>query len=254
METSLYESVRLSTELRLALEELHETSRRGWKSSQFYAVDRRRADQYFVELEKWEKKIREYLQSLRAQDEYVTYVDICGRAKATSLGAQENYSFSLQPISPYETPARVAGSNTEDPRFRGDIFSARDFNRFLAMIRRNGSAPAFVTFEPFAGLHNYIPFGGAGHPRLNKKVAFQILERNLRRLIGVIRPGGYLFLGPPFQFGSDMGDFLREKPQSEYGSSLYVKELCRKLKCSVEIKATINGPRWLIRKREVRKN
>jgi hypothetical protein len=251
MNASTEESVPLRTELREAVSELKGISKRAWSDNHFYRVDRTNASEYFGVLPKWKELLRKYFRELHEQGVPVTYVDICGRATADSLGADENYSFSLQPIASFLRP----GSNREETRVRGDLFNTRDFNAFLQLIRRNGDQPAFVSFEPIVGLQEFTPHKrSTTRPHLNEEVTNQILVRHLTRVVSILRPGGYIYLGPPFQLTRDLGAFFRGAPQSEYRESLQVKELCKKLHCTVKVGATIAGPHWLIRKRSPRRN
>jgi hypothetical protein len=243
-------SVPLRTELRQALEEIKGKSKRAWNGDHFYRVDRRDAYDYFGVLPKWREIIRKYLYELREQGEHVAYADICGRTTAASLGADINYSFSLQPFM----SRKVLGSNREETRVQGDLFSTRDFNSFIRLIRRNEDQLAFVAFEPIVGLESFTPNKrSTTRPRLNEEVTYQILERHLAKVVSILRPGGYIYLGPPFQLTRDLAAFFRGAPQSEYRESLQVKAICKKLKCSVKVGATIGGPHWLIQKKEIKK-
>ena len=247
MSTQTDLSVHTRADIREALLEIRRITGKKSEGDEYYRLDRDDASSYFRGYPKWERKIGDYLRSLHESE--AVYVDICGRAQGSYLGAREHYSFSLQPLYSWQR----RDSNREEQRFCGDIFSTRDFNAFLSLLKRNGDAPALVTFEPIAGLENYIPHKGSKtRAALNSEVTFQLLEHALRRLVAVMRPGGYILLGPPFHFGTNLGDFLQKVPQEKYQSTLYVKALCRKFKCSVEVGSSINGPRWLIRKREAK--
>ena len=217
-----------------------------------YRVDRFYMD-YMSLQPKWERKVKRYIAELRQAKERVVYADICGRTTAAQWGVDLSYCFSLQASKiirmrhPYE-----------DILVDGDIFNMRDFYSFLALMRDKGDNPAFVTFYPMAGLQRYTPHDSerAIKTRLHPRVTWQRLENNLRRLLNVMRPGGYIYIDRPFQFaGDDLGDWLR-RPRVElkdYTSVKWMKAFCKGKQCSLEFDRDICGTKFLIRKWNVRK-
>jgi hypothetical protein len=215
----------------------------------YWGKDRNSAGEYLEAFPDWEKKIRRYLHSLREQGERVVYVDVCGRTTARSLGADRHYSFSLQ------SPDWHFLKSEDDVRIQGDIFRARDFYSFVNLLHENGDHPAFVTFEPVAGLQKFTPPGqnAKGLP-FQAEVTYQRLENNLARMLRVLRPGGFIFLERPFQFDRfGMRDFILGKPVEQYELSLWMSVFCKKYKCKLEMGRSIHGPRYLICKRAPKK-
>lgn len=232
----------LYAETRAALRYTRTITERALPTEGYYGCDRLYAQIYLQDFPKWKRKVFGYLRDLAGQGESVVYADVCGRATGVDLGASRNYSFSLQPTDYHFSPCKG------ETRMQGDIFSMKDFYSFVGLLRRNGDYPAFVTFEPVAGLQNYSPCGKEQDPFLRFEVSYQRLENNLCQMIGVLKEGGFLFLGPPFQFMNSV-DFWRGLPQEEYPFSRWVKALCKELRCSVEIGPSyFAGPRFLIRK------
>ncbi len=210
------------------------------KAGEHYRLDRGQGGQYMTGHKKMEEKVYGFLRTLRAQNEPVVYVDICGRAKLE--GADINYSFSLQ--ENYWTFDQVP------ERFVGDIFSAKDFYGFLQMIRSSGFQPSFVTCEPVAGLNDYTPFWNADCKKLAhyEAILYQRLENNLRETVKLLRPGGFIFL-TRILGGEGLGEFLAGVPQEGRQESLFMKSLCQSMRCSLDIESTVCGPAFLIRKR-----
>jgi hypothetical protein len=208
------------------------------RDGEHYRLDRSHATAYMTTHGKMEKKVYDFLRSLRNSKETIVYVDVCGRAK---LGfADVNYSFSLQE-NQWEidrTPERVVG----------DLFSAKDFYGFLRTIRSNGHRPSFVTCEPVAGLNDYTlwcnkKLGMEGY----EEVLHQRLENNLRAMITLLRPGGFIYLTRVLQ-GQSMREFFAGVPQEKYKESLFLKSVCKTMRCSVDIEPTVCGPAFLVRK------
>jgi hypothetical protein len=127
----------------------------------------------------------------------------------------------------------------------------RDFNSFVALLRRKRVRPAFVTFEPVAGLQSYTPRpqGPDVPTSLHKQVCYGRLLNNLRRIIRIMRPGGYVFLGKPFALDDlTLGDQLASKPLKEYEAFKILKAFCDKERCTLHVESLL-GIRFLIRKR-----
>ena len=211
----------------------------------YYRVDRHQAGQYLGGLPKWQKRMRVYFNELRTQGVRTVYADICGRARGMDLGAEHSYTFSLQPVSKFYTKV------PNETFIEGDVFNARDFYSFINLIRSRGDLLAFATFEPIVGLQSYIPFESKEHRKslLHSDVTCQRLANNLKKLIEVVRPGGYIFLDKPFQFGEYDGleEFFSGIPREQNKLSLWLKKFCRENRCSIEMDSII-GLRYLIRK------
>ncbi|MDO8729275.1 MAG: hypothetical protein Q7K26_05340 [bacterium] len=241
MDTYIQGSVCNSTKVREAILYNRSRTQDVLKNSQYYRLDRSRASDYlWCDDGAWKTAIQTFFQSLRQHGERVVYVDVCGRANASSLGADRNYSFSLQPTDYHFLRCK------ENLCVQGDIFNARDFYSFVNLLRKNKDYPAFVTFVPVAGLQRYTPWHKA--ECLHAEVIYQRLENNLRKMLEVVRPGGFIFVGRAFQF-TELGDFFRRKPLEKYESSLWIRDFCRKNKCTVKICDPMFGPSFLIRKR-----
>lgn len=213
------------------------TARRA--DDQYYRVDRRNAAEYLWDRDDWKKLISEFFSQLGGKGHDIVFVDVCGRASARSMGATHNYSFSLQKVGTFD-------DNEDGSQVRGDIFNSRDFYSFVNLLRERGHFPAWVTCEPIVGLQSYAPY--TKHGLLREQVVFQRLENNLRRMIEVVLPGGFIFLECPFQ-GMNLGDFIQKKSLEEYDSTLWLKDFCSRNKCSLRVKDSIVGPRFLLRKR-----
>lgn len=239
--------VHTRTEVRNALNDISGITTRDASGANYYQLDRLDAAKYLWGMPEWKSAISEFFQGLLRLGEKVVYVDICGRSNAASLGADKNYSFSLQPTDHHGF--RCGG----EVRVQGDIFSAKDFYSFVNLLRRNGDHPALVTFEPVAGLQSHAPRLLDNPPTLQLEVTYQRLENNLRKMIQIVRPGGFIFLECPFQ-GMNFRDWFEKKPVEQYESSLWVKDFCTANKCDLQIVKTIVGPRYLLRKRMPRKS
>lgn len=215
------------------------------KDDHFYRVDRRSADDYLRGIDGWSRKVYVRLQELRMQGIPAVYADICGRATGRAMGFDRSYTFALQPVS------HLWGSGPEVTHVEGDIFSMRDFYSFIALIRARGDMLDFVTCEPLVGLQTYIPGELPQHQesKLHSAVTYHRLANNLERLLSVVRPGGYLFLDRPFQFGAYSGleGFLSRLPQEQYKLAVWLRGFCKKHRCSMEIGGVL-GARYLIRK------
>lgn len=206
-----------------------------------YRVDRLWAD-YMVLQPRWEKEVSAYLKELQAAGERAVYADICGRTTAAHLGADISYCFSL-----HTTTMNRLGHPPEDVFVDGDFFSMRDFYSFLALMRDRGDRPAYVTFYPVAGLESYTPSTSNG--RLHPRVTWQRVENNLRRLLEVVRPGGYVYLDRPFQLSDpDIRAFFQRLECKDYPSVKWLKAFCKGKKCSVDYDRDITGTKFLLRK------
>ncbi len=210
-----------------------------------HPVDRLRAD-YLSRQPKWEKEVRSYLKRLHKRGERVVYADICGRASGDCLGADISYCFSL-----HASNLRRRFCRPGEVLVDGDLFRMRDFNSFLAQMKRNGDAPALVTFNPLAGLQSYTPTKEKLAIKLHPQVTWQRLENNLRRLLETVRPGGYLYLDRPFQLaGTDTFDWLSRKELCEYQSVKWMTAFCRDRRCRIRFDRTITGVKFLLKKDE----
>ncbi len=216
------------------LRKLTNTKRKG---GECYRLDRCNGTSYLAGHRKMEKKVYTFLQSLRSAGEPIVYIDVCGRAKLDF--ADINYSFSLQENywAFEQTPERRVG----------DLFSAKDFYGFLRMIKGNDHRPSLVTCEPVAGLDTYSLEIGKKTFDCYKAVLYQRLENNLRAMIELLRPGGFIYLTRVLP-RTNISEFFARIPQDEYMESRFIKALCKSMHCSVEIEPTICGPAFLIRK------
>jgi hypothetical protein len=215
------------SDLRAALAHLHSISEKARQRDGYYRVDRHSIAAYFDLRNSWMRQLRSYLESLTNDKERIVCVDVCGRATGCRWGADHSYTYSLQPLGAF------TGSANES-HVRGDLFNGREFGAFIKTIAANGERPAVVAFEPLAGLEAYIPFESADLPALYPRVVYQLLEKHLREMVKIVRVGGFLYIGPPFQF-LNIGDFLCKKPQNEYDLSLKMKKVARRLNCRIQI-------------------
>ena len=213
-----------------------------------YRLDRLHAEEYFRVGEpredigrKLERAISEYTQDLKATGNHsLVFVDICGRA--TYGLAEHNYSFSLQPHN------SIYPQKQGECCVVGNIFDSKDFRVLLNMLNKNSHRPFLVTFEPVAGLENYNPLYLYKEQNCADTTIYGCLEKRLAEIVEILLPGGYLFLGKPFQGMNLMDFFVHKIPQEEYVSSLWVKHLARKLKCSFRVVSCPTGPYWILRK------
>jgi hypothetical protein len=143
----------------------------------------------------------------------------------------------------------------QDVIIDGDLFNMRDFYSFLALMRGRGDRPAFATFYPMAGLQNYTPWPSekSRHTPLHPQITWQRLENNLRKLLQVMKPGGYVYLDRPFQLcDPDLGDWLFRRERNlefkDFTSVKWIKAFCKGKKCSVEFERDITGMKFLLRK------
>jgi len=224
-------------EIRAVVSQFRNCTSEKQKGGERYRLDRLSAEAYMDVDAEFRKKVYRFLRTLHESGEKVVYVDICGRAK---LGwADINYSFSLQ--ENYWESDRIP------QRFVGDLFSAKDFYGFLRMVRNNGHRPSFVTCEPVAGLNKYT---AVGYKKTGpyEEVLHQRLENNLRAMIELLRPGGFIFLSRVTQ-GEGMSEFFAGVPQEKRRATLFMKALCKSMRCSVDVNAWHGGtPNFLIRK------
>ena len=236
----------MESEIRKAIEFNNEMSEKAQPTDgERFRLNRYGAELYFTHFQKWREEIGSYFNEVKAQGDKVTYVDVCGRANGRKLGADISYCFSLQ------TPRSADWfHDEEDVLMEGDIFSAKDFYGFVSRIKEDGNQPSLVTFEPVAGLQDYSP-GGQSKPTLHREVTYQRLENNLKKMIEIVRPGGYIFLGKAFQL-DDLGDFFARKKPEEYTTSLNIKRIAKETKCSLRIQGDIEGPYFLLRKHKTR--
>jgi hypothetical protein len=207
-----------------------------------YRLDRRSLNQYFGIFPKWKEKISAYFQDLEAQGEKIVHVDVCGRASGQSFGVATSYLFSFKT----DRFKRILASPS-DVYVDGDLFDPADFHRLLDSIRNGGTAPAFVTFMPVAGLHQYTPCKLEDLPNL-EAITYAYLGKRLEGIIRILRPGGYILLERPFQFDGSMFECMAGKPQNMFKLSLAMKRLARKMKCRIEIQSEIGGPYFLVHK------
>jgi hypothetical protein len=234
-------------EIRIAIQHNRQITENFLKhSDHFYRVNRRDARCYLRVLPKWSRLIDRHFQELRAAGIQPVYADVCGRADGAWLRAEYTYTFTLEPISPFHLP------NPKKIDVAGDVFNARNFYMFLNTVRNNQHQLDFVTFEPIVGLHNYTPSEEQNpKPRLHPEVTHRRLANNLKKLLEIVRPGGYVFINKPFQFGEYSGllEFLSGLPQEEWKLSLWLKEFCKNNKCTLKQEDFLGGPLHLIRKR-----
>jgi len=206
-----------------------------------YRLDRYNVNSYFDIHEKWRDKICSYFHELHDAGEKVVHVDICGRATARSLGADISYCFS------FKTPLFRSILEPNNVFIDGNIFNTSDFSSLINRLRKDNARPALVTFEPVAGLQDYHLL--AEHVPDYMKITYGQLEKRLTDMIGILRPGGYIYLERPFQFGTLADSFLR-KDQKDYEISLSLKKISRLEKCRIEISSVIGGPYFLINKND----
>lgn len=220
------------------------------KDPYIHRVDRKHCD-YMSLLPKWERKVQDYIWQLKQAGQRVVYADICGRTTAVERGADISYGFSLHASE----MTRIVHPK-QDILVDGDLFRMRDFYSFLALMRDKGDRPAFVTFNPMAGLQSYTPSESDKYinTRLHPRVTWQRLANNLRHLLEVVRPGGYVYLDRPFQLaGTDTIDWLLKKELKDYQSAMWMKEFCKGKQCSVMVDRDISGLKFLLHKRNQRR-
>lgn len=207
-----------------------------------FNVDRREAHKYFATHPKMLRTIREYFHTLKEENKKIVYADICGRATGDSLGADYSYSFSLN-------PGKYLESDNSRTFFKGDIFNKGDFLRFVNTIKGHGDKLNLVTFEPLAGLMGYDWPKDKENTDFHKAVVNKQLENNLKMIVDILEPGGYIYMSKPFSLGGvDTLDFLMRKKQNEYQRSKEMKIFCRKNGLRIKIEGTIFGPVFLIHK------
>ena len=213
-------------DIKKAIRKLRGISLKG-KDDQFYRLDRRSVSSYRLEHD-WCNPEYDILRTIKARGGKVVYVDVCGRATGESLWADETYTFSLQSLD------RVFWKEKTATHVQGDLFNPRDFYGFIRLLRKKRVSPAFVTFHPVAGLQSYTPWSKDNDP-VYDLIVFQRLANNLQKMIEILKPGGFIHLGKPFQLlYMDMWDFLNHVPRKEWKSHLWLKTFCRKMRCSLE--------------------
>lgn len=227
-------------DIRKGLAHLHKKSKDQLSDPEFYRLDRNSAYDYMRGLPEWIDLVRQYFAEIKARGEKVVYVDVCGRADARCWGADINYSFSTQP--------------TDKHYFRdkrnicvvGNIFNSKDVGAFVNTLRGRGHRPALVTFEPCAGLQPFTPTDNEV-TGIIYRTTFQRLENNLRRMVSIMSPGGYVWIEQPFQL-LHIADFFRGTPKKESPTCLGLESFAKKNKCSIRIDL-ITNPRILLRSR-----
>ena len=224
--------------MRTIVRELQRTAQISLQIGEHYRLDRLNPFSYLDAFPRWHETIANYLRSLGQQGKSVVFADICGRASIPWV--QANYSFSLQPI---DFRSRLIGTTSVE----GDIFARHDFPRFIDLIAGQGHLPAWVTFNPVAGLQGYYLPKDIALAELHHAIVYKRLAQHLELLIRVLRPGGYVFLGRPFSF-MYAREFLCRVPQEKYAACLWAKDFCRQHHCSLQIGPSMSGPYWLIRK------
>lgn len=238
MDMPTRDSTHCTEDIRAVLRGLQQTTIRGLEAGEFYRLDRLDPFAYLQRIPKWVPVISGYLRTLREQGESVVFVDVCGRTFLRQ--AEANYSFSLQPVESRWSPA-------EATPVQGDIFCRHDFPRFLKLIESRGHRPAWVTFEPVAGLQFYHLPSDSRLTVVHRRVVYERLSRHLEATVRLLRPGGYMLIGRAFQMMNTL-EFLCSTPPEEYPEYLWVKGFCRKHRCSVQMDHNPYGPYWLIRK------
>ena len=133
---------------------------------------------------------------------------------------------------------------------QGDLFSRRDFNRFLREVKSQPVASALVTFRPIVGLHSNNPSLSGQKYNGFREVTENILAKRFGQCVSVLRRWGYMYLEKPFQF-EGFADFIAGIPQEEWGLSLQIKGLAKQYGCNLQIEPSIFGPKFLLRKRRI---
>jgi hypothetical protein len=228
-------------EIKMVVRNCWHESKQGRESGDYFrGCDRSNAALYFINHPKILRTICKYFQSIKDVGGEVVHVDICGRASAEVLGASKSYCFSL--LTPRE---RKMFSSPENVFIDGDIFSTKDFTRLVKRLKQDSVIPSLVTFEPVAGLQKYNFL--LKYESLGRAVLYNQLEKRLRVIINILRPGGYIFMGRAFQ-GEDTRDFINREPLEQYEKTLFLKRITKDLKCSVQAIRDPYGPYYLIRK------
>jgi hypothetical protein len=234
--------MRQTNELRKTIEFHHSISFINKQGDDYFRLDRADTSQYFRYHKIWEQKIQKYFQTLKKKKIPIIHVDICGRTNAKNLGADKSYCFSLK-----TSQIKRAFADKNQVFIDGDLFNTEEFNILIKSIKEE--QPALGTFEPVAGLQSYYKVKVEDIPHYSN-ITYEILGHRLRKIISVIRPGGYIYMERPFQFDVDYGaDCFSNKLPENYTISLKIKDVIKSLNCDIEIDKNIEGIYFLIRKR-----
>ena len=198
--------------------------------------DRANCFGYFSESKDFRDIVLEYIASIPKSKKPIIHVDLAGRAQAFEFGVDISYSFALN---------KNNGKSGERDFifFQGDFFNGKDFVRFLNTLRERKHFPSFVTFAPHAGFQE-IPYNYVTKTLLGKRFC-QVVE--------IMSLEGLLYMERPFAI-SDTLDFFKGLKQGEYGRSMDVKRLSRKMGCKVQMAESVYGPRFLVQKTRLVKN
>lgn len=228
----------------IGFEEVRRTLRHHRDSSKrqpsFYRVDSSGAYNYFDCNPDYREQILNYFRKLRGEGVPIVHLDICGVATVQSLGGNKSYCFSLKDSSGIDW----RGNQT----VQGDLFSGRDFNRFLREVKSQPVAPALITFRPIVGLQDNNPSLNGQKYRGFREVTEGILGKRFGQCVEVLGRWGYMYLETPFQ-GECFADFMAGTSQEEWRLSLQIKELAKIYHCNIQIEGSIFGPKFLLRKR-----
>ncbi len=194
---------------------------------------------FFAGNREWKPQIMDFFDSLHRSGDKIVYLDICGTADGEKIGADVSYGFSLQ------TPANVA-TRPDKILIEGDVFSRKDFNRLIETILKSGDLPAFITFEPYAGIGDQVSVSGphvtgdatVELERAKTRLAYDRLANNLRKIIEMLRPGGFLLVGEFFRDSQYLEDLAPRIPAM-------LRAIAEENGCSFE---ESNLDRYLIRK------
>lgn len=205
----------------------------------FDKVDGNSASDYLRGHPKLQRIIDKYFYERRILGLPTIYADICGNARATSIGSTHNYNFSIK-----ESYFKSADTT----QFKGDIFNKQDVLDFVNKIKANGHKLNYISFEPIVGLEGYDFTKEKEDRELHRKVVWQQLENNLTLLLEVLEPGGYVYISKPFQLDRGLVDFLQRKKQNQYEMAIDMKKFARRNKLRIKIEPSIGGPFFLLHK------
>lgn len=232
------------SKIRRAVKQNRERAKRDKENSPFFRVDRRNASAYMAGHPKFTKVVYGYLNKLKKEGKPFIYADICGEANAKGMGSDFDYSFSIK-------QGMFKTETSDSLYFKGDVFNKDDVLEFVNKVRTNGHLLNFVTFEPIVGLQGYDHSDNKEDRELHRQVAWQQLEDNLKLLLQVVAPGGYIYISKPFQLdATGLRDFMVGKKQNEYEASINMKQFARRNRLRIKIDSSIGGPIFLLNKPE----